>query len=266
MLHRIAAMLIVGVPVAALAKDAAIGTVTINLPPPAGYCELDGAQASDARMLRSINDMLGASGNRLVAASADCKQLKEWRAGKRPLIDNMAQYQTLVSLESAPLPAPPELAIKELCNQMRAQADQLMADVADNLKERAEQAMEHIKFDEMQFLGVVAQEPLVCYAAILQKFKTETGADKAQVTVIGTTVIKGKIVYAYLYAPYVNPDSVTLLLAKHKGNIDKLQKANLDKPIKVKTAAPPPTKPVAPPKAKEPPKPGETTKAKETGN
>jgi hypothetical protein len=259
MLRRIAAMLIVGVPVAAIAKDAVIGTVSISLPPPAGYCELDGAQASDARMLNSINALLGASGNRLIVASADCKQLKDWRAGKRPLIDNLAQYQTLVSLEGAPLPSAPEAAIKDLCDQMRAQADQLMSDVADNIKERAEQAAEHIKFDEMQFLGVVAQEPLVCYAALLQKFKTETGADKAQVTVFGTTVIKGKIVYAYLYAPYVNPDSVTLLLAKQKANIDKLQKANINKPLQAKAAAP--IKPKEAPKAKEPPKAKEKDKS-----
>jgi hypothetical protein len=242
MLRRAVILLIICLPMAVTAKEAMIGGVPINLPPPPGYCELDAVKASDAQMLTTVGNLLGASGNRLVLASAECKQLKDWRAGKRTLIDNMAQYQTLVSLENAELPAAPEAAIKELCDQMRAQADQLMDDVADNLKRRAEEAMQDVKFDATEFLGVVAQEPFACYAALLQKLKTEGGADRAQVTVFATTVIKNKIVYAYLFAPYVSGDTVTAMLALQKANVDRLQKANVDKRLKVAPAPPPKAK------------------------
>ncbi len=223
-----------------MAKEARIGAVAVSLPPPPGYCEMDAAQAADARMLATVNEMLGATGNRLVVASAECKQLKEWRKGKRASIDNLAQYQTLSSLEEGQLSAPPEIAIKELCDQMRAQAEQLMDDVAGNLRDRAEKAMQSVKFEDTKFLGVIAQEPLACYGGLLQKSKAEGGAERGEVTVFATTVIKGKIVYSYLFAPFVGGDTVTAMLAQQKANVGRLHSANADKPVKVKAASPRP--------------------------
>ena len=180
MLRRAAVLLLACVPSGVMAKEARIGPVAVSLPPPPGYCEMDAAQAADARMLATVNEMLGATGNRLVVASAECKQLKEWRKGKRASIDNLAQYQTLSSLEEGQLSAPPEIAIKEMCDQMRAQAEQLMDDVAGNLRDRAEKAMQNVKFEDTKFLGVIAQEPLACYGGLLQKSKAEDGAERAR--------------------------------------------------------------------------------------
>jgi hypothetical protein len=210
----------------AVAKDAKIGPTTLNLIPPPGYCEMDPAQASDARMVKAIEGMLGNTGNRLLAVSADCNQLTNWRTGKRKLLDNMAQYQTIISLESSPLPAAPDVTIKDACNQMRAQGEQLVADMTPDVQARAEQVLKTVKVNEMKFLGVVGEDPLVCYAAMLQKFKTEVGTDKTQVTVFATTVIKFKIVYYYLFAPYVSGATVTDMLAQQRKNVAALQAAN----------------------------------------
>ena len=38
-----------------------------DLPPPTGYCELDAAKATDARMVKAVEGMLGNTGNRLLA-------------------------------------------------------------------------------------------------------------------------------------------------------------------------------------------------------
>lgn len=245
MLRRAAVLLLACVPLGVMAKEARIGPVAVSLPPPPGYCEMDAAQAADARMLATVNEMLGATGNRLVVASAECKQLKEWRKGKRASIDNLAQYQTLSSLEEGQLSAPPEIAVKELCSQMREQTEQLMDDVAGNLRDRAEKAMQNVKFEDTKFLGVIAQEPLACYGALLQKSKAETGAERAEATVFVTTVIKGKIVYSYLFAPYVSGDTVTAMLAQQKTNLARLHIANADKPVQVKapSSKPPVAKP-----------------------
>jgi hypothetical protein len=251
MLRRAAILLVVCVPAAVMAKEAGakearIGAVPISLPPPIGYCEMDAALASDAQMLAGVNAMLGATGNRLVVASAECKQLKDWRAGKRATIDNMAQYQTLASLEEGELTAPPEITIKQVCDQMRAQADQLMDDVAENLRDRAEKAMESVKFEDTKFLGVIAQAPLACYGGLLQKTKAQAGAEKTEVTVFATTVIKGKIVFSYLFAPFIDGDTIGTMLAKQKANVDRLHNANVDKPLNVKAPSPKPPMAKAP--------------------
>lgn len=222
----LASLLLCALGLAAAAKDAAVGAVSLNLPAPAGYCELDLSQASDARMIKAVEGMLGPTGNRLLAMSADCTQLSDWRAGRRQLLDNMSQFQTLVSLEQSDLPVTPAEAIAKACEDMRAQGEKMVADMTPDVKSRAEQVMKKIKINEMQFMGVVAQDPLVCYAAILQKFRAETGTDKTQVNLFATTVVKGKVVYFYLMAPYVTGATVQELLAQQKINVDRLHAAN----------------------------------------
>jgi hypothetical protein len=234
MTSRSAALLVVlalaagqaAVPVAA--KDATVGTTSLALPPPTGSCELDANQASDARMMKAVEGMLAPTSNRLLAMSADCTQLDQWRTGKRPLLDNMAQYQTLTAWENTALPDTPEKTIKDACSEMRTQGEKLVADMTPDVKARAEQVLKTVKINEMKFLGVVGEDANVCYAAMLQKFHTEVGTDKTQATVFATTIVKGKLVYFYLFAPYVSGDTVTDLLAQQRTHVRQLQTANPD--------------------------------------
>lgn len=227
MLRPAAALLLLAIAAGgAVAKDAKVGPATLALPPPTGYCELDAAKSTDTRMVKAVEGMLGNTGNRLLAVSADCAQLADWRTGKRKLLDNMAQYQTLIAWENGPLPDTPETTIKEICGQMHAQGERLVANMTPDVKARAEEVLKTVQINEMKFLGVVGEEPLSCYAAMLQKFRTEVGTDKTQVTVFATTVVRSKIVYFYLFAPYVSGDTVTEMLAQQQVHIRRLQSAN----------------------------------------
>jgi hypothetical protein len=228
MIKPAAAALLVACLVAsnASAKTTKVGPASLDLPPPSGYCELDTRQASDARMLKAIEGMLGSTGNRLLGASADCSQLDDWRRGARPLLDNLAQYQTLMAWENGPLPALPDVTIKEACDHMRAQGDQLVNDMTPDVKARAERVLKTVQVNEMKFLGVIDEEPGVCYAAMLQKFKTEVGTEKTQVTLFATTTVKFKLVYYYLFAPYVGSDTIGDMLQQHKANVERLMAKN----------------------------------------
>jgi len=208
-----------------LAKDGTIGTTAVVLPPPTGYCELDASQPSDARMLQVVEDMLATGTNRLLAISANCKELVDWRNGRRKLMDNLAQYQTLKAWEDG-LPAPPATVVAEVCKAMRARGEQFTANAEQGAKARAEEVIKEVKINEMKFMGVVGEEPNACYTAMLQRFQTEMGTDKTQVTVFSTTIVRSKLVYFYLFAPYVSGDSVTDLLAQQKAQVRRLHAAN----------------------------------------
>jgi hypothetical protein len=54
-----------------------VGGIALNLPPPTGYCELSEADPGDAHMLSALGSILGTGGNRLLAVSADCRQLDD---------------------------------------------------------------------------------------------------------------------------------------------------------------------------------------------
>ena len=211
-----------------LAKDATVGVTSLTLPPPNGACDLDATEPSDARMLKAVEGMLGTTGNRLLAMSADCTELADWRTGKRKLLDHFAQYQTLIAWQDGPLPATPETTIKEACDQLRAQGEKMVTDMEPDVKARAEQVLKTVKINEMKFIGVVGEEPNVCYTAMLQKFHTEIGTDKTQVTVFATTTVKSKLIYFYLFGPYVSGDSVTELLEQQKASVLRLRNVNPD--------------------------------------
>jgi hypothetical protein len=211
---------------AAAAKQEKVGGVALNLLPPAGYCELDGAQPGDARMLSAIGGMLEKGGNRLLALSADCRQLDDWRNGKRPLLANYAQYQTQKASENASLPAAPAEVIKAACQQLRAQGDNIAARQLPDMQRSFDEALAGIKYNESKFLGVMAQDAKACYAALLSRIRAETGADVAQVGMFAITIIKGKAIFSYLFAPYAGAKELTVQLDQLRRNVAALDAAN----------------------------------------
>lgn len=76
------------------------------------------------------------------------------------------------------------------------------------------------------FVGVLAEDSTACYTALLQKLKTETGSEKTQTAINATTVVKGKVVYFYLFSLYTGRDSIDAALAKQKVNLGAFIAAN----------------------------------------
>src|SRR5262249_61282340 len=78
-----AAFLALAVASGAWAAEVTIGGVPITLPVPAGFCELSADHSFDIRMQTDFGGSLERTGSRLLAISADCRQLADTRAGKR---------------------------------------------------------------------------------------------------------------------------------------------------------------------------------------
>jgi hypothetical protein len=211
---------------AAMAADAKIGDATLHLPQPSGYCEMDPVLASDGAFIGRLHSTMTKTGNRLLVMSADCSELRDWRNGKRPDLDHMAQYQTIIELENQPLPDTPERMAKNFCANMNALAMRPMDFILPDPQERAELASRDLKVNEIKLLGMVAEDPLICYTATMQKFKVEARDHTTQVTIIATTLIKSKVVQLYLFAPYAGGKTIAQLLSKQRTNTGQLQRAN----------------------------------------
>jgi hypothetical protein len=221
-----ALLALLGLCCVAFAKQATLGAASLTPPPPAGYCEMDEAQPSDARMIGAVSAALERGPTRLLAISADCRQLEDWRAERRPLLGNYAQYHTLKAWENTALPAAPAEVIKQTCAALRAQGEDLLAKIGPDIRARVEQAMKDVKYNEMKFMGVVGEDTNACYASMLQRLRAETGADVEQVTVFAATIVKAKLVYYYLYAPFLSGQTVNEMLAQLRLNVAALQAAN----------------------------------------
>lgn len=203
---------------------AQIGNVRLRLPPPANYCNLDPANASDANMKNAVESALTTT--RLLEMSADCDELANWRTGKQKLLDHFAQYQTLTSWENAPLPAAPQEIISSSCDHLRRQGGEVLSTQQAGIAARVEQVLKDVKINEMKFLGVIAEDPLVCYAVMIQKLRTAIGTDKTQAIIFATTIVNQKLVYYYSFAPYSDSDGIMRMLLQHRSNVARLRAAN----------------------------------------
>jgi hypothetical protein len=208
----------------AVARRANVGPVTIELPAPAGYCELDEALPTDKPMFDLMRTASPAT--RLLAMSADCKQLRDWRAGRLAGLANYAQHQTVKAWENAPLPVPAAQLIEQTCATLRAQGGDMTAKTGPLVQERLSRAMQEVKLNQMKFMGVLGEEPNACYAALLARVKGKDVPEVEQATVFAVTVVKGKVLYYYLFAPFVNAQTLTDMLAKLRVNVGAMEAAN----------------------------------------
>jgi len=207
----------------AAARDAKMGSVTVDLAAPRGYCELVDSQASDTRTLQTIRTALG-SQNELLAMYADCAQLSDWRKGTRKLLDDYVQYQTTPSLKDVTVEA--ASTIKDACKSVREMAGQSLTESLVELNKRISTTASSVKVNEVKFLGVVAEDDTACYAAMLQKLTTEIRTEKTQVILMAITVAKGKMLRYIMYTPYVDAETVDKMLARHRINITAFLAAN----------------------------------------
>jgi hypothetical protein len=206
----------------AMAFEATLGSVSVNLPPPRGFCELSTGNATDKEMLATVGNLLAGSGHRLLGMSADCRQLADWRAGKRRLLDDHAQYQT----STATLDRPPPESVAQTCAGLRAEGDKIVSNQTPDMKARIESTLKKVKLNQMGFIGVLGEDPEACYAGLAQKIHTEAGTDKTQLAVFATTIIKDRLVLLYEFTVYVNAGTVKSLLAKLKIDAAALIAAN----------------------------------------
>ena len=211
---------------AAMATDAKIGDVSLHLPHPPGYCEMDPVLATDGPLIGRLHATMTKTGNRLLVISADCAELRDWRNGKRQDLEHMAQYQTIIALENQPLPVPPEKMAKNFCANMNAVALRSMDHTLADPQKRSEQASKDLKLNEIKLLGMVAEDPLVCYTATMQKFRVGAREPTTQVAIIATTLVRSKVVQLYLFSPYTSGKTISQLLTKQRTNVSQLQRAN----------------------------------------
>jgi hypothetical protein len=222
MLSRFAFLFALTAASAAFAGPVDMGGVSVNVPPPSGFCDLSDKQPADQRMLTIVGGLLTQSGNKLLSMSAECGQLNGWRTAQRQLLDDYAQYQTSAGLFSRP----PAETIKQTCATLRAEGNKIVSNAMPDLKARVEAALKQVKMNQTTFVGVLAEEPRACYAGLIQQIHTETGIDKTQLSLFAVTAVKNRTVFVYRFTVHKGPDSIVEGLAKLKGDVAAFYAAN----------------------------------------
>lgn len=224
-LNLIGALFALTATTGAMAAEAIIGGVSINLPPPASFCELSARNPSDNKVLTSTGELLGKAGNKLLGMSADCQQLADWRANRRSFLDDYGEYQT-PSGAMDQLVASPEATIRQTCADLRTQGAQIASDQTPGMKSAFENTLKNIRLNETKFVGVFAEDQAACYAGLITKIQTDKGTEKTQIVLFAVTVVQNKIILIYRFAVYTDSGTATTLLTKLKGTVAALYAAN----------------------------------------
>jgi len=209
-----------GIASRAMATEATVEGVSINLPAPAGFCELTKSNSPDKRAIDVMERLVGGSGNRLLGITADCQQLADWRVGKRLLAD-YGQYQTPLAESAAT-----DQLLKQKCASLRTQGEQIFSSIKDEMKSKMEEGVKQLRVNEQSFVGFLGEDPTACYIAILQKLSPPGGTEATQLTLHAETIVKGRFLYVNRYARYVNSDTVKDTLEKLKSTVAALLAAN----------------------------------------
>ena len=199
-----------------------IGGEKVALVLPAGMCRIEAANASDANYINAVESSLAGT-NKLLGAFADCQQLTDWRSGNKMFLDNHGQYQAPVGmLDTA---APPGV-VAEICGELRRQGEKVLDGMKEDLSQRMERAVKGLQVNELRSLGVVGEDPGACYSAALQNLRVEGGPEKLQHLVFAITVVKGKLLFLYVYGLHMGDHTIPALLDRVRTTVSELAKAN----------------------------------------
>ena len=179
-------------------QTATIGGRNVVLVVDPDQCLLDRNHPSDVRVYELVEKGL-AGQNELLLAAADCKQIPPWREGTKPTLDDFTQVQIGLNYRTVDFTGREVATAAEICGALRKQGEAAVTGPMNAVRDRFNQVSETVKINQVQFIGVVHEDPEACYASLLQRVRTEHGNDKLILCVYAHVVVRGRLLYLYRY-------------------------------------------------------------------
>ena len=223
-----AALLVAGLGLAAArAETLTLGGRTVMLEPPAGYCALDPARPQEADLI-AFNEKAQQPRNHVAMQLADCGELAEFRAGKRPSFERYGQY-FVASTGGAVEPVADRTRADYLAEAARElpklDSGALVGEITAKLRESAGSDVAGV-----HFLGVLEQDEAGVYLAIAVGKVTagDQTASASAIGVVGLTLVNEIPVSLGLYQANVGAEAVPDLLAKIRQTLAAALQANAE--------------------------------------
>jgi len=207
------------------AKEVMLGSVSVELVLPTGFCELDPAQSTDAQIVSKFTAMLARSGLKILSFSAACSELPGWRAGTS-LLDHYLVFSADSRFISQPIPGDAETMRKRICEGIRTQAKQSLSAAIAMANSQPDAIARNVRMNSATVVGVDDDDPNACYTAVLQKLRTQFGTEKLQLMIDTTVAIKGKILFSTLFVLYRDMEGVAKALAENRKFVARWRAAN----------------------------------------
>lgn len=186
---------------------------------PAGYCEVGGHPA-DTKLVSHTREVIGTS-NQILALFADCKELDDFRKGKKTMLDNYGQI--LAQTPKGQLRALKGVSRPEYIQKMSAQSG-YMPEAFKKAEARVRQYVPG--FQSQENLGLLATDSNGLYVGLLMTMADDTGRPRSIVGVAGMTLVKELSFSINLYQVYKTTPDLRGLLARQQAAMASFVRAN----------------------------------------
>jgi hypothetical protein len=198
-----------------------IGSEPVQLVLPAGMCQIERSIPTDAAYFEAIESGLAGT-NKLLAAFAECRQLSDWRSSNKMFLEH-GYYQAPVEMLDS---VATRDTVAEVCRELRSQGEKMLDGLREELTQRTERALKGLQVNELRSLGVVGEDSNACYSAALRNLQAESAQQKLQDMVFAVTVLKGKLLFLYVYALHADERTIPALLDRVRTTVTALAAAN----------------------------------------
>jgi len=184
---------------------------------PSGYCEV-GGQPEDKEIVNRTKEAIGIN-NQVLALFADCKELKEFRKGKRAAFDNYGQI--LAQTPKGQLRAQKDISRDEYIKKIGG------SNLSEACKKAQARAKQYIPgYQNFENLGVLSTDSNGIYVGLLMSMTDDTGKIKPIVGIVGITLVKELPISINLYQAYKGSPNLQSLLTLQKTAIANFVRKN----------------------------------------
>lgn len=191
---------------------------TIAVVIPAGYCEFGGHPA-EAELVRSTKECIGDS-NQILVLFAECKELENFRKGRRTMLDNYGQI--LAQTPKGQLRAIKGVSRSEYIRRLSSKSSWEEA-----LKKAEARVKQYFSgYQSSESLGLISTDANGLYMGILMTLTDDKGSPRQIIGVIGITLVKELSISINLYQVYRKEPDLRGILLRQQSAMANFVRAN----------------------------------------
>ncbi len=194
-----------------------VGGMNIRLALPANYCFMDPSNPNDKLIIDGTKKSV-AGQNEVLNVFVDCKELIAWRTGKQKYLNHFGNYQTPEKTKTTSYLGQEAAIVKGICDYFAKQGKKFTETIREESNKAIAKAWKDIKLNETRMLGTFHQDGTSCVAGMFQRLQTDDKSIKDQVSIFSVSVLKGRMIFTYLFAPNEETNVVGNLIGKIKTN------------------------------------------------
>ena len=216
---------VIVVPANIYADTVTVGSDSISVSIPKGYCNLNPNNLSDVRLIDYLKDA-NRNNNKVLVVFADCEQLKLWRAGSYSSLDEYGYILAPLSMINKKT----KMSISNYLGLIEGVLKESNAKILNKAVGKTRVVLgRHFKLaklNKVTTLGLFSIDDNALYTGMLAYTNNESGESKFMVGITSMTLVNGKAINLYLWKKHISKRTVYELETLSTSWVRGVQKSN----------------------------------------